>query len=409
MRKIQDKWVISPRDVIAELECSHRLHLEWSVINNLLPPAPKKKSDELELLAEQGKIHESNIAEQQKLSGSFIDIGEPSFTFEALTAIHNRTMKAMADGIETIYQAAFFTGSFMGFADFLILVKNEKGEPLKDSQGRFVYDPVDAKSARSAKRAAVLQVATYAAVIQELGLATPRNVHLWLGGDEKWSAPALDLIDLAQFFMESVRGRISTFEDAPSPTWAPPKESCSRCQWNAHCELGRHRDKDLSLIQGIRSTTRSLLVANGIKTIDEMAVAEENQRPKLPREVSKGTFATLRDQAAIQVKGENATKPIYEIKDIDAFGLMPESSQGDIWFDMEGDPFANNGSGLEYMFGNLYRESTSFEFETFDARNTSEEREAFIQFITYVNNRLIEFPDMHIYHYASYEVSAMPL
>ena len=320
MRKIQDQWVISPQDVIAELECSHRLHLEWSVISELIPPAEKENSDELELLAEQGKIHESKIAEQLRAAGTFLDIGKPSFTFEALTATHERTMKAVADGVETIYQAAFFNGSFMGFADFLILVKDENGEAIKDDQGRFVYDPVDAKSARSAKRAAVLQVATYAAMMQELGLATPHNVHLWLGGDQKWSASALDLIDLAQFFMDRVRNRISSFDAAPAPLWAPPKESCARCRWSSQCDVGRHEDKDLSLIQGIRSSTRSLLVSNGIKTIDEMATATDEQRPKLPREVSKGTFASLREQAAIQVKGENSPKPIYEIKDVDAFG-----------------------------------------------------------------------------------------
>lgn len=407
MRKIDDQWVISPQDIIAELECNHRLHLEWSVINDLLPPAEKKDSPELELLAEQGMIHESKIADEFKLSGTFIDIGKPSFTSEALTATHQRTMKAIADGIETIYQAAFFDGSFMGFADFLVLVKDENGMPLKDDQGRFIYDPIDAKSARSAKRAAVLQVATYAAFMQELNLATPRNVHLRLGGDSKWSASALDLIDLAQFFMARVRNRLSTFKAAPTPTWAPPKESCSRCRWSTQCDLGRHQDRDLSLIQGIRSSTRSLLVANGINTIDEMAIATDEQRPKLPREVSKGTFASLREQAGIQVRGEDSPKPIYEIKDVDAFGLMPESSDGDIWFDMEGDPFANNGAGLEYMFGYLYRISADFEFHTFDARNTAEEKTAFIDFIKYVMNRRIEFPDMHVYHYASYEVSAM--
>lgn len=407
MRKIQDQWVISPQDVIAELECNHRLHLEWSVINDLLPPAEKEASPELELLAELGKIHESKIADQLRLSGSFIDIGKPSFSLEALTATHDRTMKAISEGVETIYQAAFFTGSFVGFADFLILVKDEQGNPVKDEQGRFVYDPVDAKSARSAKRAAVLQVATYAAIMKELGLAVPQNVHLWLGGDSQWKASALDLIDLAQFFMDRVRNRISNFDGAPTPTWAPPKESCSRCRWSAHCDLGRHQDKDLSLIQGIRSSTRSLLVANGIKTIDQMAIATDEQRPKLPREVSKDTFAGLREQAAIQVKGENSPKPIYELKDKDAFGLMPEVNDGDIWFDMEGDPFANNGDGLEYMFGYLYREGAGFEFKTFDARDTAEEKIAFVQFIEYVIDRRTKFPDMHVFHYASYEVSAM--
>ena len=130
MRKIQDRWVISPRDVIAELECNHRLHLEWSVINELLPPAPREDSPELELLAEQGIVHERKLAQELKSKGSFIDVAPAGFAHDALLAAHEKTLTAISDGIETIYQATFFTNSFLGFADFLILVKDDSGQPL---------------------------------------------------------------------------------------------------------------------------------------------------------------------------------------------------------------------------------------------------------------------------------------
>ena len=413
MKQIQDRWVISSRDLIAELECDHRLNLEWSVLTGLISApikdgiAEKAESEELELLASQGRIHEKKLADQLRAAGSFINIGEPVFTYESLTAAHVKTMKAVSEGIETIYQAAFFTGTFMGFADFLILNKDSNGHPIKDSEGRFVYDPVDAKSARSAKRAAVLQVAAYAAIMKELELATPHNVHLWLGGDQKWSAPALDLIDLASSFMGRVRNRIENYVDKPQPIWAPPKESCSRCRWSSSCDIGRHEAKDLSLIQGIRSSTRNLLVNNGIHTLEDMAKADDSQRPRTPREVSKETFNSLREQAAIQIKGENSEKPVFEIRNQNAFYLMPEKSEGDIWFDMEGDPFANDGKGLEYMFGYIWKSDSKYEFNTFNARNTKEERAAFIEFVEYVISRRNQFPLMHVYHYASYEVSAL--
>jgi len=407
VRKFDDNWVISPQDLVGELECSHRLDLEWSVINNLIDLPVKKKSDQDELLTELGVAHEAKIAESLRAAGSFLDIGKPSFTPEALSVAYERTLKATTTGVETIYQATFYTGDFLGFADFLILVKDDAGNPLKDEQGRFVYDPVDAKSARSAKRAAVLQVAAYAAIMREVGMATPQSVHLWLGGDKKWSAPALDVIDLAQYFMKRVREKISKITDAPQPLWAPPKESCTRCRWKKNCESGREEAQDLSLIQGIRGNTRSLLVANGIKTIDDMAGATDEQRPKLPREVSKETFVKLRDQADIQKRGRDLKKLIFEVRDQTAFGLLPLSSPGDIWFDMEGDPFANDGSGLEYMFGYMWGTDPDYEFATFDARNTDEERIAFINFVDYLIARREEFPEMHVYHYASYEVSAL--
>jgi len=407
MRQINDRWVISSQDLIAELECSHRLNLEWSVISSFIPAPEKEKSEELELLAEQGIAHEKKIVERLRTSGSFLDIGEAAYTYEALTKAHNKTLAAIKDGVDTIYQATFFTGDFIGFADFLILNKDEQGKPAKDLQGRNVYDPVDAKSARSAKRAAVLQVAAYAAVMKQLDLATPTNVHLWLGGDKTWSTSALDLIDLAELFMERVRSKIKNYSEKPNPIWAPPRESCVRCRWQSSCEQGREEASDLSLIQGIRTSTRNLLVNGGIKTLLQMANADDSDRPKSPKEVSRETFANLREQAIIQLKGEGQVKPIHEVRDITALNLLPAPSAGDIWFDMEGDPFANDGEGLEYMFGYLCKSIDKYTFSTFDATNTLEEKIAFKDFIEYILSRKNTYPDMHIYHYASYEVSAM--
>ena len=407
MRKINDRWVISPRDLVAELECSHRIHLEWSAITGLIDAPAREESPELELLSEIGIAHEAKIAARLEDAGSFINIGKPQFDAQWLKKAHDKTLDAIKSGIETIHQATFYTEDFLGFADFLILVKDQSGSGLKDSEGRFIYDAVDAKSARSAKRAAVLQVSAYAAIMKEIGLATPQSVHLWLGGDKEWSAPALDLIDLAQLFMSRVRERIAQLEAAPAPLWAPPRESCTRCRWINQCVAGRKKDQDLSLIQGIRSNTRAMLVASGIKTISQMATATDEQRPRAPKEVSKETFTRLREQAEIQVRGQDLEIPLAELRDPEALGLMPAPSEGDIWFDMEGDPFANSGDGLEYMFGYLWLEAATYKFDTFDARDSNEEKLAFSHFIEYIKNRQSLFPDMHIFHYAAYEVSAM--
>ena len=138
-----------------------------------------------------------------------------------------------------------------------------------------------------------------------------------------------------------------------------------------------------------------------------MAQATDEMRPKSPKEVSKETFARLRDQAQIQVRGRGHEIPLFEVREAEIFAMMPAPSPGDIWFDMEGDPFANNGDGLEYMFGYLWSENSKYLFNTFDARNSAEEKKAFSDFIHYVIQRRKQYPDMHIYHYASYEVSAM--
>ena len=77
---------------------------------------------------------------------------------------------------------------------------------------------------------------------------------------------------------------------------------------------------------------------------------------------------------------------------------------------MEGDPFGENGDGLEYMFGYTFLEPDgSPGFKTFESTDRASEKIAFNNFINMVLQRQEDFPDMHIYHYAAYEPSRMGL
>jgi len=406
---IEGKVVLSPRDLISELECSHRLTLDLAVKKFDLPAPKKETSAELELLEELGKKHEAKIVERLRAEGNTTIIGMPAASLAAIEEATRRTRDAIESGVDTIIQASLFTGDFVGYADFLVLAKDESGNPIKDSQGRNVYNPVDAKSARSEKRGAILQVAAYAYAMREMGLATPTKVHLWLGGDKEWSWPADDLMDLAEEFTRRVRERVEATQGEPEPLWEAPRESCVRCRWIKQCESGRIAADDISLTQGIRSTTRLALIESGIKTMGDLASATKEQRPRSPKEVSEETFNTLVAQADIQVRGRtNKTVILSEPKELLALGLLPEPSPGDIWFDMEGDPFGEEGEGLEYMFGYTFlREDGNPDFATFDALDREGEKEAFEDFIAMVLDRQSKYPDMHIYHYAAYEPSRM--
>jgi uncharacterized protein len=404
---INNKWVLSSRDLIAELECSHRLHLDVSALKQLVESPPKKFGPELELLIEKGVVHELRLIEKKKSEGSFKALFNPEPTLIGYTEAMAETLEAMQAGYEVISQATLYTGDFIGIVDFLVLEKDDEDKPILDEHGRFIYNPIDAKTARIEKRAAVLQVASYALAMRNLGMPIPKKVGLWLAGDNEWYAASIDLLDLASEFFNRAFTRIQSFEKAPEPDWAPPKESCGRCRWNDRCTEGRNRDRDLSLVQDIRATSRKSLVASGIKTIDDLARAKDEDRPKLPREMSKETYNNLRDQASIQVRGQDAVPPLHEIRDAWALGSMPPESPGDIWFDMEGDPFAIDGKGLEYMFGVSYFHESDLEFRTFEGLDREAEGEAFHDFMKWVIQRQRQFPDMHIFHYASYETTAL--
>jgi uncharacterized protein len=88
------------------------------------------------------------------------------------------------------------------------------------------------------------------------------------------------------------------------------------------------------------------------------------------------------------------------------FAHLPPPSAGDLFFDMEGDPFFDEG--LEYLFGFIYLNYKNQDhFKSFWATDRSSEKQAFEQFIDFVIARLERFPDLHVYHYAPYEATAI--
>src|SRR5207247_3716881 len=88
---------------------------------------------------------------------------------------HAATVDAMRAGVEVIYQATFSRGGWRGRADFLIRVD----EPSE--LGAWSYEPYDTKLARSAKAAAVLQLAWYATEIAAIQGRLPERLHVVFG------------------------------------------------------------------------------------------------------------------------------------------------------------------------------------------------------------------------------------
>src|SRR5207237_5648609 len=86
------------------------------------------------------------------------------------------------------------------------------------------------------------------------------------------------------------------------------------------------------------------------------------------------------------------------------FALLPDPSPGDLFFDFEGNPFWDSSGGLEYLWGILDAERN---FEPLHAYDHETERRAFETFVDRVHERLREHPDMHVYHYAAYEITAL--
>jgi uncharacterized protein len=126
--------------------------------------------------------------------------------------------------------------------------------------------------------------------------------------------------------------------------------------------------------------------------------------------IGPSTLARLRKQAKLQVRERETGEPAFELLPPErpelGLALLPEPTEADLFFDMESDPWAADG-GLEYLFGVLEVEGGQPRFKPRWAHDRAQEKEKFEEFVDLVIERLDAHPDMHVYHYAPYEPSAL--
>jgi predicted RecB family nuclease len=111
----------------------------------------------------------------------------------------------------------------------------------------------------------------------------------------------------------------------------------------------------------------------------------------------------------VQVAGTDQRKPVHELLPAEAGrGLtrLPEPSAGDVFFDLEGDPFVALG-GREYLFGFTASDGKKLSYYVQWALNAADEKQAFESFVDQMMLRWEADPKMHIYHFVSYEPSAL--
>ena len=126
----------------------------------------------------------------------------------------------------------------------------------------------------------------------------------------------------------------------------------------------------------------------------------------------------MREQARIQLEGRRDGRLHYELflpepgEPLDperGLATLPPPSPGDLFLDLEGDPYALD-DGLDYLFGVLEVDGT---FHAFWSRDDSGEftldgeRRAFEAVMDFFGERLKLDPNLHIYHYAAYEPTAL--
>ncbi|MBP2471663.1 uncharacterized protein JOF53_000535 [Crossiella equi] len=392
--------VHSPTDLVDLMECGHRSSLNQALALGL-PGAPQPEKGTEALVAKHGLAHEQAVLARLKAQhgAGVVEIDTPAPTPTALAEAAELTRAALAAGAPVVYQGVFYDGEFSGRADFLIRTPDG------------AYEPHEAKLARHARPAAVLQLTAYADALVKAGFRAGPHLHLLLGDGSAHVLRFQEFQPLLTHLRERLRARLTTPAALPERLWDDEKPACATCRFARHCAEGRAASRDLSLVAGMRTDQRRKLTAAGITTIEALAAATETERPAT---LSEAAFTGLRAQATLQVQQDLTRTPedplgkvSYEIQSPGELAELPAPSPGDVFFDMEGDPFALDSDGLEYLFGAVTVTGDTEAFTPFWAHSRPQEKHAFEAFVDFVMARLAEHPDLHVYHYAPYEVNAL--
>ena len=108
-----------------------------------------------------------------------------------------------------------------------------------------------------------------------------------------------------------------------------------------------------------------------------------------------------------QAKLQHARKlgePSWELRELEpgkGFNLLPEPQLGDLFYDIEGDPYFEGG--LEYLHG-IWLDG---QFRAFWAHDHAAEAQALADLLEFFRARLAAYPTARIYHYAPYEITAL--
>jgi len=395
MRLYGDRLSLSPSDLNTFLACEHATGLELRRARGeiRLDKAPRPDA---ELVAERGRRHEQAFLDRLREEGRDVfavyEDDEDRPPVEEAAAV---TDDAMRQGREVIYQAAFVSpDGWRGYADFLIRT------PEPSDLGDWSYDVYDTKLAKHPKPYFIVQLAFYTEQVARIQGRMPRDMHIVLGTDEDASFAYEEF----SAYVRQVRSRFGEHLERGAPLPYPyPVEHCDYCDWWARCRDKRRADDHLSLVAGLARGQAIKLEADGVATVRELAKLPDDRR--IAR-LAHQTLDGLRLQARLQLYTRETGEHVRELLPLEegrGFFRLPAPSAGDVFFDIEGDPYWGD-EGLEYLLGSFTLDEGYLAIWAHDA---AEERRAFEEWVDWVTARLAADPDMHIYHYNHYEPTTL--
>ena len=392
MQILAGKPLLSATDLVNFLGCKHASFLD---LRDLTDPVEIPERDAATVLIfEKGIEHEKRYLASLKARGlKVVEVPGEGFDVAERTALTREVMRAEA---EVIYQAAMVVPPWLGYADFLKRVEGAS------DLGSWSYEVVDTKLSRRAKPEHVIQLASYSRLIGVAQGRTPTEMHVQLGNNERMSLRVADFIH----YHSIAQRRLGAFANQPPEvSTGEPCGHCRTCRWSPRCKVDWEAADHLTLVANITRNQIRRLWEGGISTVRTLAALPLGSR--VPG-IQPDTFDQLRHQATLQIAKRDTNADYVETLPLvtgKGFARLPRPDVGDIFFDMEGTWFSEDG--LEYLFGFVTVDDGEPRFTAYWAHDRAAEKRAFEAAMDFIATRLEAHSDACVYHYANYEETAL--
>jgi len=327
--------LLSATDLGRFLSCQHLTALDLAVAKGLRAKPPVYPDPALEILIERGIEHEKAFIEQERAGGkkTIVDLTDEDDRVA-------KTNEAMKRGADIIYQGQLEHDGWSGYADILRRI-----ETPSPNLGAWSYEVIDTKLSRETKGTTILQLGLYSEVVGVIQGADPEHFYVVTpDGEERYR-----LGDFAAYYRLVKAGLAAAITKDPiaftEETYPEPVEHCDFCRWEQQCKQKRRDDDHLSLVAGISRLQRHELEGRGVSTLTALARMPLPIGFK-PVRGAAASYERVREQARVQLEGREKNGLVHEltpVKEGEGLARLPAPSRGDIFLDLEGDPFVGEG------------------------------------------------------------------
>jgi uncharacterized protein len=407
-------WSFNTRDLMRSSGCQHCSQL--AIARELDVPGVRELVEQYFVEPESLAITYGMAYEEALEQELLAHLGPEGFQRPSDKDTFDATVALMREQVPVIYQGYLKhqVGNlvFNGKPDFLVrgdyqlqFIKGKLTASQQANGEKEKYVAWDAKLASTAKPNYLLQIALYADALKALGMKAEGEPGIILGSRTLETFEESEIVPAMELARRELEQAINSFDQRSSladlTLYCDTKDSCSVCEYPALCEQARFDVDHLVQVAGINRSQIEKLSLQGITTMANLAEATDDQRPS---EITASSFEKIRLQAKLQTDYRKTGEVSYIVLPDPEIAVLPPASINDVFFDMEGFPYFPEKGGLEYLFGNSLRTG---EFVPFFAHDRKQEKQAFIDFMEFVTKRLQADKSAHVYHYASYEVTAL--